>query len=242
MDVCNYLSGVIIGITLHDIGIKPLLAGKKIPVLIFLSIITAFFYILGYEIQARVPLEPGSNSYIIVGIIMNIMDMTSSIPYVWALISRLIAILPLHQYKNVLYIWMIVPLLYPIVDIYNILVLLNYSLDPALGPFLYALGNIAFGITFFFLDLLVTYYLFKYKSEQKLVDFFPVVAGILFIANALTAAFNPWIDACPFYLAYAVDVLAYQQVSKRLYNVISGRSGRNVHEVSTTTSVVKSIK
>ncbi|KAJ3314763.1 hypothetical protein HDV04_005769 [Boothiomyces sp. JEL0838] len=216
MDVTNFLSGVVLGITFHDIGIEPLLQRKKIPILIFLSIITAFFYILGYEIQARTPLDPGSPAYIGVGIMMAFVDATSSIPYVYALISRLVAILPNHQFSKYLYLWMIVPILYPIVDVYTVLVLIGYPVNPALGPVIYAIGNIAFGITFFVLDLCVTFWLFKYQSKQELIDYFPLIAGVLFIANAVAATIDTNIDACPFYLAYAIDVLAYQQVSRRM--------------------------
>ncbi|KAJ3269261.1 hypothetical protein HDV01_001628 [Terramyces sp. JEL0728] len=233
MDICNYLSAVVIGMTLKDIGPTAILQGKKIPILIFLAVITSFFYILGYEIQARIHLIPKTPSYTAVEIMMNIMDMSSAIPYVYALISRLVAIMPLNEYRNYLYIWMIVPILYPIVDIYDILLLLNFPLDPTLASLLYAIGNIAFGITFFFLDLLVTAWLYQYKSRQELVDCFPLVAGILYIANAMAAALDPNIDTSPFYLAYVIDIFAFQQVSRRL-SLAVGRNSSNAISMSTS--------
>ncbi|KAJ3318664.1 hypothetical protein HDV06_007126 [Boothiomyces sp. JEL0866] len=214
--------------TIKDIGINAILAGKKIPVLIFFAVITSFFYILGDEIVARVPLKQGASSYIAVEIMMNVMDMCSSIPYVYALISRLVAIMPMNEHRNYLYLWMIVPVFYPVVDIYDILVLLKYPLDPSLASLLYAVGNIAFGVTFFFLDLLVTAWLFRYKSKQELVDYFPIIAGVVFISNAVVAALDPYIDSSPFYLAYAIDIFAFQQVSRRLSLAINSKSSNSI--------------
>ncbi|KAJ3269260.1 hypothetical protein HDV01_001627 [Terramyces sp. JEL0728] len=156
------------------------------------------------------------------------MDGTSAIPYVYALISRLVAILPTNRYKSYLYLWMIVPILYPIVDIYTVLVLVGYPVNPAYGQFLYAIGNIAFGITFFVLDLCVTFWLFKYQSKQELIDYFPLFAGVLYIANAIAGTIDTSIDPCPFYLVYAIDVLAYQQVSRRMCNMMGAKPSNSI--------------
>ncbi|KAJ3314738.1 hypothetical protein HDV04_005744 [Boothiomyces sp. JEL0838] len=221
MDVCNFLSGVALGMTVSDIGLQPVIAGKKIPVLMFLTAVTAFIYILGFEIQARVPLDPSSPEYAAVGVLMSIADAVTSIPYTYAMISRLIAILPIGTKKNYLYMVMIVPLVYPVVDIYAILLLLGYPLNPVTSAKLFAVGGFAFGFTFFVIDIAVTLWLLKYNSsDHKLIYYFPFFAGLFYMGTTIAAAFDTNIDSSPVYLAYCIDILAYQQVSRSLTRAV----------------------
>ncbi|KAJ3318667.1 hypothetical protein HDV06_007129 [Boothiomyces sp. JEL0866] len=240
MDVCNFVSGIFLGMTFYDIGLQAILAGKKVPILMFLAALTASIYILGFEIIARVPLDPSSTSYMIIVIIMNVMDSLSAIPYIYSLICRLVAILPMGQYNRYMFAIMIIPFIYPIVDIYGIMVLLGYPFDATFASTLYALGNVAFGTTFFCLDACVTYWLIRNQTDFHLVDIFPLAGGLIYIATALAATFNSSIDASPLYLAYAIDIFSYQIVSKRLTFVIKGRSSTAKSPMKSSTVRVRS--
>ncbi|KAJ3269259.1 hypothetical protein HDV01_001626 [Terramyces sp. JEL0728] len=224
MDVCNFVSGIILGMTFYDIGLTPVLSGKKIPVLMFLAAFTATIYILGFEIIARCQLDPSSTEYLVIALIMNVMDSLSAIPYIYSLISRLVAIMPLNPNNEYFYTIMVIPLVYPIVDIYGIMVLFGCPFNPRLASTLFALGNVAFGTTFFSLDMCVTYWLIKNQPTPNAIDFFPLVGGLIYIATALAATFDSAIDASPLYLAYAIDIFSYQIVSRRLTGVIKGRT------------------
>ncbi|KAJ3251614.1 hypothetical protein HK103_002233 [Boothiomyces macroporosus] len=235
MDVCNFFSGIVLGMTLYDIGLQPLLARKYIPVLIFLTAITALIYIFFFEILAMVPMDPNSTSYIAVGVLMNIMDGVSSIPFTLAMISRLVAILPSNGYKKYLYVVMIVPLVYPIVDIYAILLLVGFPLNPQTSLLLFAIGGFAYGLTFFCLDVCVTVWLVRHNTDKhKWVFYFPFFAGLGYMVISIVTALDPNFDSTPIYLAYSIDILAYQQVSRNLTNVVltkgSGSDSDKNHE------------
>ncbi|KAJ3268434.1 hypothetical protein HDV01_002758 [Terramyces sp. JEL0728] len=234
MDVCNMFSAVVLGMTLNDIGLSSVAKGKRIPVLMFITTITALMFVLGSEIQFHGNLEPTSVSYVSIGVLMNIFDGITSIPYTYAMISRLVAILPPESHKRYLYAIMIVPLAYPIVDVYAILLLLGYPVDPDWSIRLFAIGNFAYGLTFFLIDAAVTAWLVNHSSSgSRLLCYFPFGAGAIYMSIAIFTAVYPGIDSSPIYLAYSIDILAYQQVSRNLtLSVMNKNAGSTARSLS----------
>ncbi|KAJ3314737.1 hypothetical protein HDV04_005743 [Boothiomyces sp. JEL0838] len=219
MDFCNVLSGIALGMTLNDIGLSQVIKGKRIPTLMFVTAITALIYVLGAELLIHANMDSSSTLSILVGVLMNFCDAISTILFSFAMISRLVAILPAGPFKKYLYFIMIIPLTYPAVDIYAAFLLIGLPLSPNTSIVMFAIGNFACGLTFFTVDLALTMWLVKHKNGSiRTIYYFPFVAGLLYMGVAIGTAANPSIDSAPIYLAYSLDILAYQQVLRNLVN------------------------